>query len=225
MVKASSLLVITLVVIVAGVAAYFLLFAAPPTNAQDKSVTLTLSEVREGEEAWVPSTIYLEKGDTVQLTIINGDDEFNHSLSVPELGIQTEMIPPGNERIIIKFTADREGTFLFNDPETKLDCKSPPPEEVSRRDFAFRLENMVENLNETKSVSEAKPIIDQIKSLVNEYKDIVPPGIVQLVAALENATTIEEIASLTEELDGALDAFVESLAPPCIKSGQIIIQP
>ena len=225
MAKTSSLLVIALVVIVAGVAAYFLLFAAPPTNTQDKSVTLTLSEVREGEEAWVPSTIYLTKGDTVQLTVVNGDDEFNHSLSVPELGIQTEMIPPRNGRIIVKFTADREGTFLFNDPESKIDCKPPPPEEVSRRDFAFRLENMVENLNETNSVSEAKPVIDQIKSLVNEYKEIVSPDIVKLVTDLEKTTTIVEIASLTEKLDDAVGAFVGSLAPPCIKSGQIIVQP
>ena len=226
MAKTSTLLVVVaLAVIVVGIAAYFLLFAAPPPSSQNKSVTLTLSEIREGEEGWQPSTIYLKKGDTVQLTVVNGDDDFNHSLAIPGLGIQTEMIPPQNGKTTVKFPADRVDTFSFNDPESKPDCKPAPPEEVSRRDIAFRVEKLAEDLSEAKSMSDAKPSIDQLKGAVNQYKEVVPADIVKLVADLEKATTINEVMGLTEKLEDAADVFLESLAPPCIKPGQIIIQP
>ncbi len=225
MAKTSTLLVIALVAVVASFAAYFLLFSALSSSSQSRSVTLTLSEIREGEEGWVPSTIYLKKGEIVQLTVVNGDDEFEHSLAVPELGIQTQMIPPRNERITINFTADRTGTFLFNDPKSKPDCKPAPPEEVSKRDIAFRLEELIENLEESKSIEQAKSYIAQLQQVAGQYKQLMPAETAGQIADLEKAATLDEVMSLTAELDDAVNSFEASLAPPCIKEGQIIIEP
>jgi hypothetical protein len=217
------LLGIAVVVIVAAVAGYF--FFTAPSGSNSKSITLTLSEVKEGEEGWVPSTIYLNKGDIVQLTVVNNDDEFTHSLAAPELEIQTEMIPPINGRLNLQFTADRTGTFLFNDPTSAPDCKQAPPEEVSRRDMTKILERLAGNLGETQSIDQVKPYVDQLKTVAETYKQIFPNDITAIITDLEKTATMDDVANLTSNLTDAVEALRESLSPPCIPPGQIIVEP
>ncbi|MCL4435259.1 MAG: cupredoxin domain-containing protein [Thaumarchaeota archaeon] len=229
MVKTIVLLTAVVAVIVAGAAAYFLLIAAPqsgtPSSGSSKTVLLTLTEIREGEEGWVPSTIYLKKGDSVKLTVVNGDDDFKHAFVIPDLGVQTGLIPPRNERTTVNFRADRTGTFQFNDPDSPPECKQVSSAEITKREMTFRLATLVDELSNATSVESAKPYVGQLELSVRNYNQTVPSGIAQIVNSLGKATTMSDIASLTDKLDTAVGTLEHSLVPPCIKSGQIIVEP
>jgi heme/copper-type cytochrome/quinol oxidase subunit 2 len=104
------------------------LSGTPSSTGGVKSITLKLAETTNEAKEWVPSEIRLKKGDVVELTVINGDDDDEHRLAIPDLGVETKDIPPANGRTTVKFTADKAGTFKFIDPEVpdwdSLDCKA-----------------------------------------------------------------------------------------------------
>jgi hypothetical protein len=104
------------------VGAYFALsMASGPANSpepQVKQIRIKLTETDDEAHVWVPSTIYLEKGDNCELVVINGDDDDEHRLLIPSFGVETDDIPPANGQDILVFTADEEGTHAFYDPLT-----------------------------------------------------------------------------------------------------------
>lgn len=190
----------------------------------NRSVMLTLTEVREGEEAWVPSSIHLTKGESVELIVVNGDDEFEHRLAIPGLDILTEIIPPGNQQIIIYFDANITGVFKFNDPDSPVNCETVPPEEVSRRDMFLSFERLIDNLYEATTLNEMKNVIIQLEQVLNQYSSIVPNDITNAIEKLKELLSIDEAEPLVEEFNIALDKLEGSLLPACIQPGQIIIE-
>lgn len=230
LVKTIVLLAAVVAVIVAGAAIYFLFIAAPqsnaPSNGSSKAPILTLKEVREGQEGWVPSTIYLKKGDSVQLTVVNGDDDFKHALTIPDLGVQTDLIPPHSGRATVNFVANHTGTFQFNDLESKPGCTQASDTEIQKRVMTFRLATLVEELTtNATSVETAKPYVNQLQLVVRNYNQTVPADIVQLISSLGNATAMSDVMNLTAKLDTSVGMLEGTLAPPCIQPGQIVVEP
>jgi len=115
MVSRGMTLIGVVAIAVLAVAA-ILLAGGPPQKPSTKPVTVKLTEVEEERKEWIPSKIYLKKGDDVQLTVINGDDDDEHRFAIPELGVESEDIPPANGRVTLTFTAEKVGTFRFIDP-------------------------------------------------------------------------------------------------------------
>jgi len=188
-----------------------------------KEITLTLTEVREGEEAWVPQTIFLKKGDDVKFTIVNGDDEFGHRFSIPDLAVLTDIIPPANKQIIINIKFEEVGEFSFNDPISNVGCTQAPPEEVSRRDLLLNLERQMENLKDAKNIDEVTHVVNQFSRLIIEYEEVAPSNIKEVIINLENASTMNSVSDLSNELEEALNVFEETLLPPCIDAGIIVV--
>lgn len=58
-----------------------------------------------------PSTITVNKGDTVRITFIN-EGTFPHNFAISVLGVGTKTIQPG-QRDVITFTADQVGQYKF----------------------------------------------------------------------------------------------------------------
>ena len=115
-------IVAIIVVAIAGV--YLAMSSATPTQQADntgtanKQVKVKLTETTDEAKVWVPSTIYLKKGETYELVVLNGDDDDDHSFSVPDLGVELKDVPPANGQKTILLTAGTEGTFAFTDPST-----------------------------------------------------------------------------------------------------------
>jgi len=63
---------------------------------------------------WDPARIELTLGVNVTLVVVNNDDIEFHQLSIPDLNVTTDPIPPF-ESISIEFVPEREGTFTFID--------------------------------------------------------------------------------------------------------------
>ena len=84
---------------------------APNTPAQAaptgevKEFTMTAKRFE-----FVPSTITVNKGDTVKITITSAD--VSHGFNLPDFGVN-EMLEPGNP-IKVEFVADKQGTFTFS---------------------------------------------------------------------------------------------------------------
>ena len=57
-----------------------------------------------------PSVITVKRGEPVKI-ILHGMD-VSHSLVVPDLGIDSGPVEPGNEKVV-EFTPDKAGTFVF----------------------------------------------------------------------------------------------------------------
>jgi plastocyanin len=77
-------------------------------------VDVTLVEERGGRK-WIPSTIKVKKGQTVELTVVNDDDETQHQLTIPDFKVDTGKIAPGDKKTVT-FVADKAGRFRFVDP-------------------------------------------------------------------------------------------------------------
>ncbi len=86
------------------------------TNSQTKQIRVKLTEMDDQTETWIPSTIYMKKGQTYELTIINGDGEDTHKFIVPDLNVESKDIAAANGQEKIQITPMREGTFNFTDP-------------------------------------------------------------------------------------------------------------
>lgn len=64
--------------------------------------------IRESNFILNPSTITVNKGDTVRITVIN--DQGTHDLNIGGYNEKTSVISAGNSQVI-EFVADQEGTF------------------------------------------------------------------------------------------------------------------
>ena len=64
--------------------------------------------IREHSFMLDPSTITVNKGDTVRITVIN--DQGTHDLNIDGYNEKTSVISAGDSEVI-EFVADREGTF------------------------------------------------------------------------------------------------------------------
>lgn len=119
MVKTNTLLIGGIGLVLIAVITYFALSGGSSDidipSDDIKSITIKLTETSNEKKEWVPNTIYLKVGDKVELTVVNGDDDDEHRLSIPDLGIETIDIPGANERDIVSFTFNQSGTFVFVD--------------------------------------------------------------------------------------------------------------
>ena len=119
MVKTNTLLIGGIGLVLIAVIAYFALsggsFDTDIPSDDIKSITIKLTETSNEKKEWVPNTVYLKVGDKVELTVVNGDDDDEHRLSIPDLGVETIDIPGANERDVVNFTVDEAGTFVFVD--------------------------------------------------------------------------------------------------------------
>ena len=219
--RTTALIVVSIAILITILG--FTYFSTGNQETTSKEITLTLSEVSEGEEAWIPQEINVKKGDNVKLTIVNGDDEFEHRLSIPDLGILTDPIPPVNQQITINIKFDEVGEFLFNTPESLLGCEKAPPEEVSRRDLSFNLERETEKLIEAKTIDEVKSVVTQLRGLMIQYEVVAPDDIVEVIKELEDVSTMDSVLELSIILEEAVEEFEESLSPSCIESGVIVV--
>ena len=110
------------VIVVAIVGVYLALsFTSPAqqidnTGTASKQIKVKLTETTDEAKVWVPSTIYLKKGETYELVVINGDDDDEHSFSAPDIGVEIEDIPGANGQKTTFFTAGTVGNFTFTDP-------------------------------------------------------------------------------------------------------------
>ena len=89
-----------------------------PTDTDDpsediKSITVKLTETQNEKKEWVPNIIYVKVGDKIELTVINGDDDDEHRLAIPDLGVETNDIPGANEQEVVTFTVNEAGSFVF----------------------------------------------------------------------------------------------------------------
>ncbi len=96
--------------------------SSPPSASNSQAVpgTTTTSEtggkineikVSAKEFAYTPSTITVNKGEKVRITLTN-DGAASHNLSIQGLGISTKTIVPG-ESDSIEFTPSTAGSFTF----------------------------------------------------------------------------------------------------------------
>ncbi len=117
--KTSTLMVVSISVAIIALIVYFTISGGSSdtdTSSENvKSITIKLTETQNEAKEWVPDLVYLKVGDKVELTVVNGDDDDEHRLSIPDLGIETIDIPGANERDTVTFTVDKVGTFTFVD--------------------------------------------------------------------------------------------------------------
>lgn len=73
-----------------------------PSNVKDFSVVAKQWE-------FVPAEIIVNKGDQVRLKVTSQD--VTHGFNIPEYKINKQL--PNGEEVIIEFTADKTGTFIF----------------------------------------------------------------------------------------------------------------
>ncbi|HKZ90327.1 MAG TPA: multicopper oxidase domain-containing protein [Thermoplasmata archaeon] len=102
------------------------LFAAAPSGTAPRTVEarIIISSVEPHNESmammmeemhvYMPSSIVVNRGDTVILTIVNMD-EHRHGFAIPDLNIRTDNtvdIAPLDE-VTLTFVADRSGVFMW----------------------------------------------------------------------------------------------------------------
>lgn len=78
--------------------------APPPSAAQVREFTITARQFQ-----FNPSTITVNKGDRVKLTVTSED--VTHGFSISEYNINKVLQP--NTPVIVEFTADQAGTFTM----------------------------------------------------------------------------------------------------------------
>lgn len=86
----------------------FLLVAVGPAAAverQFKSVNIEY----ESTKVWVPATFVVQKGDKVQITLINNAPSGDHGFAIPDFGV-AEVVKKGEPKTV-EFVADKAGIF------------------------------------------------------------------------------------------------------------------
>lgn len=127
----AGVFIIALIVLVVVVAAFFLLQeqeepsliitvsddnqqeSSPETGQQEpesqqQSPRIREFTIRESNFKLNPSTITVNEGDTVKITVIN--DGGSHNLFIEEYNERTDVVSSGNTRVL-EFVADKTGTF------------------------------------------------------------------------------------------------------------------
>ena len=91
--------------------ALIMLFATQiaPAEAGNKKFTL-INVIFDGTKVWLPSTLIVEDGDTVELTLINKLDA-PHGFKIATAGLET--IVNANSKTTVKFSAKGVGTQPF----------------------------------------------------------------------------------------------------------------
>ncbi len=117
MVKSSFLLGIGIGIIIIALIGYYVTTGGS-TDTDDLSdditpITIKLTETQNEKKEWVPNVVYVTVGDKIELTVVNGDDDDEHRLAIPDLGVETNDIPGANERDIVTFTVNEKGSFVF----------------------------------------------------------------------------------------------------------------
>jgi nitrosocyanin len=88
------------------------LTTALPVAAVPQKFTL-INILLDGTNIWLPSSLMVEQGDEVELTIINKLNE-PHGFEIAALGIE-EVIPPQAQRTVT-FTAGKTGIYNYRCP-------------------------------------------------------------------------------------------------------------
>ena len=117
MVKTSFLFGVGIGIIIIALIGYYVTTGGS-TDTDDLSdditpITIKLTETQNEKKEWVPNVVYVKVGDKIELTVVNGDDDDEHRLAIPDLGVETGDIPGANEREVVTFTVDDVGSFVF----------------------------------------------------------------------------------------------------------------
>jgi nitrosocyanin len=123
----NKLLMILLIVFVLGAAGYFVMkdggaYSTPqvttvvPTSARSVPPAATSGTVKNitvtgTEFAFSPSTLSVNKGETVNVTFTN-NGAFPHNFTITQLNVKSKTIQSG-ESDTVTFTADTAGTFTY----------------------------------------------------------------------------------------------------------------
>lgn len=100
----------------AGLLLIFML--SPGLAAADELKKFTLINVLlDGTKIWLPSSIMVQQGDAVELTLINKLDE-PHGFEIKDFGIE-QVIQPTSQ-MTVKFTASKAGVYSYI-------CQMHPP--------------------------------------------------------------------------------------------------
>ncbi len=104
--------IVLVVVVVAGVLAYYAIASTPQVNTE--TARIAIKEVdQNGAERHIfdPGTITVHKGDHIILIVTN-TDEHVHGIVIPQLNLNTGSLKEGQE-VRLEFAADMVGTFTF----------------------------------------------------------------------------------------------------------------
>ena len=96
--------------------AVLILAGSHVATAESKKFTL-INVLLDGAKIWLPSTLIVQQGDEVELTLINKLDE-PHGFKIEDLGIE-EVVQP-KAQTTVKFTAAKPGTHGYI-------CQMHPP--------------------------------------------------------------------------------------------------
>ena len=111
--------VIILVLVAVGAYAYYYQPSAQtPTKTETLNVGIkTVMENGAEHHLLDPATITVQKGDHIVLIVTNKDQSDTHGLGIPDLGLDTGPLGPG-QTSKLEFNADTAGTF-------KIRCSVP----------------------------------------------------------------------------------------------------
>jgi heme/copper-type cytochrome/quinol oxidase subunit 2 len=104
---------IVLVVIVAGVYAYYQ--SAPQPQAQTETLNIDIKAVTQNgvvHHVFDPGTITVHRGDHIVLTVTNTDPQGTHGITIPDLALNTGALAPG-QSAKLEFNAETAGTFTM----------------------------------------------------------------------------------------------------------------
>lgn len=245
MAKTSTLIVVIIALAVVAAAAYFLTTGGPSDTTQPSdemiSITIKLTETSNEAKVWVPSTVYLKKGDKIELTVVNGDDDDIHRLSIPDLGVETKDIPGANERDVVTFTVDKVGTFIFIDPlapdwdspECQAEKEGEEEAKAELEELVEELDGLVHNLEEAATMDEVATIVSNLEVVAHALEETAREDIAKLVVELdglvhelEEANSLDDVSAVLGELEEVvheLEELAEELV--CVPPGQIIVEP
>ena len=99
-----------------GLFAVLILGAGLATAAEPKKFTL-INVLLDGTKIWLPSSVMVQQGDEVELTLINKLDD-PHGFKIEAFGIE-EVVQP-KAQTTVKFTASKTGAHSYI-------CQMHPP--------------------------------------------------------------------------------------------------
>jgi len=240
LVKNSTIIAIISIVVIVGAILY--IFSGDifngSQNDESKSITIKLAETVNEAKEWVPSTIYLKKGDKIELTVVNGDDDDVHRLAIPDLNIETNDIPGANGREVISFSVEEPGTFIFNDPLTpdwnSPECQIDEEGEIEEvEEILAELKGLVEELENAMSSNEVDQITVRLNEAFAELKEKERPHTADSINELQlilnslgSSPALDEVSIITESMQEVLEKLEEDVEEfICIPPGQIIVEP
>jgi hypothetical protein len=238
--KNSTIIAIVSIVVIVGAILY--IFSGDifngSQNDESKSITIKLAETVNEAKEWVPSTVYLKKGDKIELTVVNGDDDDVHRLAIPDLNIETNDIPGANGREVISFSVEETGTFIFNDPLApdwnSPECQVDEESEIEEvEEILAELKGLVEELENAMSNNEVDQINVRFSEAFTELKENERPHTadsineLQLILnSLESSPALDEVSIIAESMREVLEELEEDVEELiCIPPGQIIVEP